>query len=264
MIKIIVVNYNTQKYLKKFIDSLYLHTDANDFELIIVDSGSTEPASIDYIWSLSGSNIHRKFLSENIGYGGAIHAAYRDHIYPIDNYFVFANSDIEVVHAGWIDVMIAAAREHNAGTVGPKIILPSCRLGGAGFVGTPQNHKIRGCNVVDRGQFDTQQKVLFICGAFVLVSRQAYEEAGGFDAGYKLYFEETDLQCRMGRIGYAAIYEPGAVVLHHFNKSPNLQKRQEYLLSLRRFVDRWGCDDEWVDRQLLTEEEKEYFWQKSK
>lgn len=261
MMKIIVVNYNTKKYLEKFVDSLYLHTSMPEFMLAIVDNGSTEPASIEYLRQIKKPNLLIMSLSENVGYGQAIDKAYRQFVTNKDECFVIANSDIEIVHPGWIETMVNTMRQSNAGSGGPKIIMPSCRLGGAGFVGTRQNHRIQGNNVIDRQQFDKREDVLFVSGCFMVVNRAAYEQVGGFDPVFKMYFEETDLQYRMAEVGYMAVYEPAVTVLHHFNRSPNLAKRRMYLDSLKVFTDRYDCDKDWVKNQLLTQKEiEEWVW----
>lgn len=53
-----------------------------------------------------------------------------------------------------------------------------------------------------------------LLGAFFLVRREAFEEAGGFDEAYFFYAEETDLFARLRARGWKILLEPAARVIH--------------------------------------------------
>jgi N-acetylglucosaminyl-diphospho-decaprenol L-rhamnosyltransferase len=52
-------------------------------------------------------------------------------------------------------------------------------------------------------------------GAALLVRREALAEVGGFDEGFFLYSEETDLCLRLRRAGWRTQYFPQVTVVHH-------------------------------------------------
>ena len=51
-------------------------------------------------------------------------------------------------------------------------------------------------------------------GAFMLMRRSAFEEAGGFDEGYWMYMEDLDLSYTLAQRGWRTWYEPAATVRH--------------------------------------------------
>jgi N-acetylglucosaminyl-diphospho-decaprenol L-rhamnosyltransferase len=51
-------------------------------------------------------------------------------------------------------------------------------------------------------------------GAFMLIRRSAFEQAGGFDEGYWMYMEDLDLSYALAQEGWTSWYEPAATVLH--------------------------------------------------
>lgn len=52
------------------------------------------------------------------------------------------------------------------------------------------------------------------CGAAALIRRDAFDDAGGFDASYFCYVEDVDLAFRMRLRGHRCLYIPGAIVHH--------------------------------------------------
>ena len=54
----------------------------------------------------------------------------------------------------------------------------------------------------------------WMLGAFLLLRRAMLAELGGFDAGFRLYGEDIDLQYRAMRAGWERWYVPAAVVRH--------------------------------------------------
>ena len=68
--------------------------------------------------------------------------------------------------------------------------------------------------VRDHGAYDRAATAEWLSGACMLVRRSAYEAIGGFDEGFFLYCEDTDLCLRLWQAGYCVRYEPAAVVHH--------------------------------------------------
>ena len=62
-LSIITLTYNNLSYTKKFIESLYKYT--QDFELIIVDNGSTD-GTVEYLKTLN--SVKLILNKENLGF----------------------------------------------------------------------------------------------------------------------------------------------------------------------------------------------------
>lgn len=58
------------------------------------------------------------------------------------------------------------------------------------------------------------QTVDWLAGASLMVRHRTFEEAGGFDERFFLYFEETDLCLRARRAGWTSVYVPQSRVMH--------------------------------------------------
>jgi N-acetylglucosaminyl-diphospho-decaprenol L-rhamnosyltransferase len=60
------------------------------------------------------------------------------------------------------------------------------------------------------------------------VRRTAFEEVGGFDTGYFMYFEDLDLCRRLALAGWQSVFVPTSVVEHvggHVARAPKHSKR---------------------------------------
>jgi len=109
----------------------------------------------------------------------------------------------------------------DVGAVGPKVLLPgaasdrSSRIGSAGL---RVNHIGYACDrgylERDSGQYETREDVLGVSGCVLLARASAFDQVGGFDPAFFLYYEDLDLCWRLWLAGYRVVYEPAAVAHH--------------------------------------------------
>lgn len=72
----------------------------------------------------------------------------------------------------------------------------------------------RGVDEVDKGQFDITEETEFGTGCCLLLRVNVLENSGVFDDRYFLYYEDSDLQERIKRMGYTIYYAPKSVLWH--------------------------------------------------
>lgn len=165
-------------------------------------------------------------LPSNPGYGGAINALVRT-LPPSIQWIMITNPDV-VFHAGAIDAMLEeASGAARIAAVGPLIrnedlsIYPSARsvpslrtgIGHALFSGfwatnpwTRRYHRAE--------DYSHPRDTGWLSGSCLLVRRSAFEEIGGFDEDFFMYFEDVDLGYRFGRAGWRNRYLPSSEVTH--------------------------------------------------
>ena len=80
-----------------------------------------------------------------------------------------------------------------------------------------------------------------ICGACMLISKSLFEAINGFDEQFFLYFEESDLCCRVKQTGKKVLYFPKAKVVHLIGKSSQDKKfiRKEFERSRFKFFKKY-------------------------
>ena len=191
-------------------------------------------------------------LPSNPGYGGAVNAGVRELPAGI-GWVLISNPDV-VLEPGSIDALLATAETDPAiGAVGPAVLnpdgsvypsaraVPSLRtgVGHALFANLWQRNP---WTLAYRRETDPSDQVRdagWLSGSCLLVRRSAFDEIGGFDEGYFMYFEDVDLGFRLGKAGYRNVYEPAASVTHvgaHSTGSESARMVVAHHDSARRFL----------------------------
>jgi dTDP-4-dehydrorhamnose reductase len=83
----------------------------------------------------------------------------------------------------------------------------------------------------------------WLSGCFLLVRREAYQQVGGLDCGFRKYFEDVDFCARMARAGWRVMFH-GATYCYHYEQraSKRLLSRDawQHLRSYARWLRKWG------------------------
>jgi len=92
----------------------------------------------------------------------------------------------------------------------------------------------------------------------MLLRRDAFDEAGGFDAGFFLYWEDADLCRRLRAKGHTIRYCPGAHMRHTVGVSSNTARaasiRAFHTSALRYYTKHVArsAPERWLAAALLT------------
>lgn len=218
-VSVIIVNYNGYEYVKRCIDAVAANI-YPDYEIIVVDNGSTD-SSVDKL-QIDFSNLGIRFieLQTNLGPSAARNRAGR---IATGEFFAFLDNDT-TPDGDWLVAPISRMKaDPTIGAVQCRLMLlqeptkfdyVGDYLGSYGFL-----MQSVGAGEEDVGQADSEAVILSAKSAGMVVRRSAFCEAGGFDDDYFIYVEETDLGLRLWLMGYRAIYVPESRVLHEFGTS---------------------------------------------
>jgi N-acetylglucosaminyl-diphospho-decaprenol L-rhamnosyltransferase len=190
---------------------------------------------------------------------------------------VVANPDVQW-GPGSIDALLeAAARWPRAATLGPLIRdpdggvypsarhLPSLVRGGMHAVLGPLWRNNPWSTAYRQERLEpTERPVGWLSGSCLLVRRAAFEQVGGFDERYFMYFEDVDLGDRLQKAGWQNIYVPSAEVLHHKGhvtgsdpaSSLAAHHRSTYIFLADRHPGWWRAPLRWLMRAGLAARER--------
>ena len=243
-VSIVIVNFNQARLALDCIKSIVEHTKNCEYEIIVVDNGSS--ADEIAILKCASDQIRLIRLDRNMFFGeasniGAEHAT--------GDLVLFLNNDIKVTHR-WIEPLIAVLEaEYCAGAVGPKILHPNDDLLEAGAVIRPDGWGIqigKGGMKLPRDFIEATRITDYCSGACLLMRRKIFLDLGGFDPIFDpAYFEDVDLAIRLRSIGLFTYYCGASVVYHEESVTSNriwsLEERNNYIAANhRRLVQRWG------------------------
>jgi GT2 family glycosyltransferase len=212
-------------------------------EAIVVDDASADDTP--RVLSDFGEAIRTVRLSRNAGFAGACNAGAEA---ASGETLVFLNNDTEP-QPGWLRALLGYAEDHpEAAVVGAKLLYPktgAVQHAGVVFGQDGYPHNLYAGFPPDHPAVDRPRRLQAVTGACLLVRRQAFDRAGGFDTGFANSLEDVDLCLRIGEEGGEVHYCPAAEVVHLESASRGRESRFEESVSLyrRRWRERVRRDD---------------------
>jgi len=234
-LSIVIVNYNTCKLLRDCLHSVYASRLALSYEVIVVDNGSPDD---------SADMVRHEFpqaklivSATNSGYAYANNLGLRQ---AQGEYLLLLNPDT-VLPPTALQGMLDFMEQHpEAGVAGPKLVLadgsldracrrsfPTLAVSFYRLIGLSRRYpKSPRFNRYNLGYLDPDQltEVDSVVGAFMLIRREALEQAGLLDERFFAYGEDIDL-CYRIKVdhGWKVYYNPAVVVTHY--KSQSMKQR---------------------------------------
>jgi len=219
---VVTVAYESAESLDAFLGSIPAAV-SEPVDVVVVENASPGADRARAVAERHGARFLQ--LAENRGYGGGVNAGVQA-LGAVE--FVLVSNPDTVLGPGSLDVLLARGRSRpDAGSLGPLVRdaggavypsarrLPSLRMGVGHtlFVNLwPMNPWTRAYR---QAAADIREREAgWLSGSCVLVRRDVFDELGGFDESYFMYFEDVDLGARITRSGRINLYVPDAEVTH--------------------------------------------------
>ena len=240
---IVIVSYNGRDYLRRCLASIYEHTKAVDFEVVVVDNASADGTPEMVVEEFPRTTLVRRTTNAGFACG-----ANQGMAVATGDAFLLLNPDTEV-DADILPPMLAYVRAHpDIGILAPKLLDPdgslqlSCRAF-PGFATALFNRyslltRLFGSNRFSKRYLMTDfdhsaiADVDWASAACWLIPRAAYEKVGPLDEGYFWSIEDVDYCQRTHRAGLRVVYFPEVAVQHRIGESaatlPNRTIRERH------------------------------------
>lgn len=237
---IIIPVFNKAAFTKRCLDALPATlAGAGTGEVIVVDNASSDETPqllAQYPWiKLIRNEENRGFAGAN-NQGAAIAQG---------EFLVLLNNDTEPF-PGWLEAMLARAREPGVGIVGAKLLFADRTIqhGGVVISGmllsrisiSPFHHNYMLPS--DDAEANLPNDFEAITGACLLTPRALYNELGGLDEAYWNGYEDVDYCFKVRKRGLRLIYEPKAT-LFHFESQSGVQRFRKAQWNIELLEQRW-------------------------
>jgi N-acetylglucosaminyl-diphospho-decaprenol L-rhamnosyltransferase len=222
-LSVVVVNFcqwrNTARLTAQLRHSVAART--GTAEVVIVDNHSPFHPVVRRLDALRGVTVRR--YGRNHGFARAVNRGCR---VGRGRWLLLLNPDVTVPD-GFLDEVLAAVRrlpatDPRAGVVGFKLVNPDgTGQASAGPFPTLGNtvgglvrpRSRRKCRHLAAGERST---VPWVTGGCLLVRRDCFEQLGGLDENFFLYYEDVDFCRRAVDAGWSVWYDPRLEVTHHW------------------------------------------------
>lgn len=219
-VSIIIVNYNTRELLRNCLESIYTYVDGIEYEIIVVDNASKDDSA------QMVKNEYKKIIllesKHNIGFGGANNLGASQ---ATGEYLFLLNSDTVFIHDA-LSVLIGFIDRHpDCGICGGNLVdlenEPVHSYGVA--IPSPWSDIHRFCKWSMDVRYGKSwnynhtkkpKKVGYITGADLLIRKKIFDKLKGFDPGFFMYYEETELTHRVRNAGWTVWSVPEAKIVH--------------------------------------------------
>jgi N-acetylglucosaminyl-diphospho-decaprenol L-rhamnosyltransferase len=221
-LSVVIVNYHswndTAQLVRQMLRSPALRE--GEAEIVVVDNHSPPHPLTRQLRRLSGVSLRR--WRSNRGFARAVNEGCR---LSQGDWLLLLNPDV-TLEAGFLDKALARAdqlaeQEPHLGIVGFRLRNPdgSMQLS-AGPFPTLFGTLARLARPRTRRKYQDlslaqPQAVDWVTGCCLLVRRSCWEQLGGFDTDFFLYYEDVDLCARAAERGWRVCYEPSLAVTHH-------------------------------------------------
>jgi O-antigen biosynthesis protein len=225
-VSIIIPTKDKKELLRACLHSIFDKTTYPDYEIIIVDNGSTEPDTLAYYEHLK-NEPRIKFLK----YLGAFNYHSINNLaaqHAQGEILVFLNNDTEVLEPTWLEELSGWTERAHVGVVGAKLLRPDGSIQHSGIIiglAGHGSHVFEGAHEHLYGPFGSTEwyrDYHAVTGACLAVRRDVFKKLGGFDEVYRVGYGDIDLCLRAGKAGYSVVYTPFARLIHHEGGSRGL------------------------------------------
>ncbi len=220
LVTLIIPTRNAVELLRRAVESIYEKTDYPNFEILIINNQSDDPATLNYFQQLEDS--HRATI---IDYPHPFHYADMNNMavtHAQGELIGLLNNDLEVINKEWLSEMVSHALRPEIGVVGARLWYPNNTLQHGGVIlgiGGVAGHSHKGLPRGDAGYFGRAgliQNFSAVTGACMLMRKSLFLKVEGLDAeNLSTAFNDVDLCLKMNQHNLRILWTPYAELYHH-------------------------------------------------
>jgi GT2 family glycosyltransferase len=250
LVSLLIPTRDRKEVTEVAVRSILDKTTYQNFEILILDNGSTEPQTLHWFNAIQRQDARVKVLRYDhpfnysaINNFGAEHA--RGSILGL------VNNDVEVISPDWLSEMVGHACRPDVGCVGAKLYYQNDTLQHGGVIigiGGVAGHSHKYAKRQASGYFARlliTQTMSAVTAACLVVRKDVYQQAGGLDAkNLAVAFNDIDFCLRVMQAGYRNLWTPHAELYHYESVSRGTEdtpeKKTRFQKEVRYMKKKWG------------------------
>lgn len=247
LVSIIICTRNRVDLLSQCIEGIERQTDYKNFEVIIVDNGSDDVATLDYL-----ATMHKVGAASVITHAAPFNFAALNNLAVREAHgevICLMNNDVVPIHSSWLSEMVAHSLRPEIGAVGAKLYYPNNTIQHAGVLlnGVAAGHLHLGHPRKSAGYCNRArlaQNVSAVTAACLVIRKSIWNAVGGLDTRFAVAFNDVDFCLRVGQLGYRNLFLPQAELYHYESasrgKEDTPEKQVRFLAEVDLLQERWG------------------------
>ena len=256
LISIVIPTRDHEEDLRRCLTSIFDKSTYENYELVLVENGSTDPAVLKYYEELKsgpyGSRIKivdaTKTQEEGFNFAKLCNAGAEA---SEGEYILLLNNDTQVISVSWLEELLMYAQRPDVGAVGGKLYYPDKTIQHAGIVIGLGAHRVAGHvhykqrreNLGYMGRLCYAQNISAVTSACLMVKKSIDDEAGGLDPAFAVSLNDVDLCLKIRQLGYLNVFTPFAELYHYESVSRGSdsdgEKAKRYEAEAAMFREKW-------------------------
>ena len=233
LVSVLIPNKDHAEDLQRCLSSLYAKAGYDNFEVIVIENNSTDPATFAYYDTLPDAFPRCRVVR----YEGAFNFSAVNNFgaqFAAGEHLLLLNNDIEVLSEGFLRELLSYSQRPDVGAVGAKLYYPDDTIQHAGVLmgingSAGHSHKSYPRKAVgDLYRLITTQDYMAVTGACLMTKTALYREAGGLDEEqFAVAYNDVDYCLKLWEKGLLNVYTPCAEAYHYESKSRGLDTLSE-------------------------------------
>ena len=225
-VSILIPNKDHTDDLEKCLQSIWKKTTWDNYEIIVIENNSTDPATFAYYEKAKQRYDGLKVVTypeKGFNFSGINNFGRKA---AAGDYLLLLNNDVEVRNGDWLtELLRQCAHKGGAAICGAMLYYSDETLqhagvitGLGGYAGHSHKYKKKGGSGY-LFRIATVQDFSAVTGACLLVKASVYDEVGGLDEQFAVAFNDVDFCLRVRDAGYRIAWTPYAELTHYESKS---------------------------------------------
>jgi len=221
LVSLIIPTRDRLDLLKDCVDGVINNTTYQPIEVIIIDNGSVENATLQYLQKLKDEHENFLVIRDEGPFNfsrlnnKAVKLARGDVIGLLNN-------DLKFVEDSWLEELVMLAAQPGVGAVGPKLLYEDSRIQHVGLVlgvGGVAGHSYRKRPADYLGGIGSPNSVVHevigVTGACMIVKKATWDQVRGLDEkNLAIAFNDVDFCLKLHEAGYRNLISPRTKVYH--------------------------------------------------